>query len=186
MDKNNFHKHICNNTRRNIAREGQNRIKNEGLELEITPRREENYYDDENKYYTCDYCDIRCKNEQGSEIYVTNIYKDACSNRNYRESIWTGEYLQATLMSIPCGDDIGVEVHHDTDQYIRVEYGNAILVSGGEKHHLCERKKLRQGDVVFIPAGVWHNIINAGRYALKISSIYAPPHHLRCTVEKHK
>ena len=34
-----------------------------------------------------------------------------------------------------------------------------------------------RGDTVFVPAGTWHNIVNTGRMPLKLSTIYAPPHH---------
>ena len=185
MDRNTFDKHICNNTFRNLERESQIRVKNEAREMDVLPRNETNLKD-ENDHSYCDCCEIKCKNEHGGEVYVTDISREAYKNCNFRESIWTGKYLQATLMSIPFGDDLGVEIHRDTDQCIRIEHGNAVLLSGNGENCLCERKKLRQGDIAFIPAGTWHNIINIGRCTLKISSIYAPPHHSRCTVEKHK
>ena len=40
-----------------------------------------------------------------------------------------------------------------------------------------------RGDAIFVPAGTWHNVINVGRESLKVSSIYAPPHHRRGTVQ---
>ena len=45
---------------------------------------------------------------------------------------------------------------------------------------------ISQGDAIFVPAGTWHNILNTGRFPLKLSSVYAPPHHLRGTVHKTK
>ena len=43
------------------------------------------------------------------------------------------------------------------------------------------------GDTIFVPAGIWHNVINIGRTPLKLSAIYAPPHHpagtVHCTKE---
>ena len=110
--------------------------------------------------------------------------KTAYKNKNFRESVWTGEYLQMTLMSIPCSQDIGVEIHEDTDQYIRVEYGCAVVMTGCGRNCLNNNKKLYAGDTVFIPAGTWHNIINVGRCDLKLSSVYAPPHHPKCTVQR--
>ncbi|MBO5716127.1 MAG: cupin domain-containing protein [Clostridia bacterium] len=129
---------------------------------------------------------MKCKNEHGGDVYVANIGRIAFKNRNFRESVWTGHYLQMTLMSIPCGDKIGTENHCDADQYIRVEHGCAMAYTGNRQDALCNRYKLSMGDSIFIPAGTWHNIVNVGRRELKISSIYAPPHHPRCTVEKYK
>ncbi len=140
-------------------------------------------YDD--KYYY-DRCDLRCKNEHGGEVFVTSVGKAAIKNTDFRKSYWTGRYLQMTLMSLGCGEDIGVECHDDTDQYIRVERGNGLITTGNSRDCMWNKKRLCEGDSVFIPAGTWHNITNRGRGTLKISSIYAPPHHPKCTVEKHK
>ncbi|MDY2700241.1 MAG: cupin domain-containing protein, partial [Lachnospiraceae bacterium] len=37
-----------------------------------------------------------------------------------------------------------------------------------------------------VPAGTWHNIVNAGRIPLRLTSIYAPPHHPRGTIHRTK
>jgi mannose-6-phosphate isomerase-like protein (cupin superfamily) len=44
-------------------------------------------------------------------------------NKNYRTVAWRGRYLQVTLMSIPVGGDIGLEMHPDTDQFLRLDAG---------------------------------------------------------------
>lgn len=168
------------------------------IESEITPRKEENYecegnrlyehleYYDEHKKSYCNRCENKCKNEHGGEVYSLNVEKLAYGNNNFRESVWTGKYLQMTLMSIPRAKDIGIEIHKDTDQYIRVEHGNAVVLAGCNPQCLDDKIKLCTGDAVFIPAGTWHNVINTGRCDLKLSSVYAPPNHPKCTVEKNK
>jgi mannose-6-phosphate isomerase-like protein (cupin superfamily) len=45
---------------------------------------------------------------------------------------------------------------------------------------------MRKGDAVFIPAGTWHNVVNTGVIALKVSSVYAPPNHPKGTVHRTK
>ena len=87
-----------------------------------------------------------------------------------------------TLMCIPPCGDIGLEIHEDTDQYIRVEMGRAAVRMGKCKNQLNFQQNLCRGDGIFIPAGTWHNIVNTGRSSLKVSSVYAPPHHPRGTV----
>ncbi len=193
MDNDHINNHICSNNSRRMERSYQARLGNE-----IAPRREENYNCEGNMLYNhleyyenncnsyCDGCHSKCENEHGGEVYVLNVEKVANKNRSFRESVWTGKYLQMTLMSIPCGDDIGVEIHEDTDQYIRVERGYAMVLTGCERNCHKNKKKLCAGDAVFIPAGTWHNVVNVGRCDLKLSSVYAPPHHPRCTVEKYK
>ncbi|NLT13139.1 MAG: cupin domain-containing protein, partial [Clostridiales bacterium] len=43
-----------------------------------------------------------------------------------------------------------------------------------------------EDDVVIIPAGTWHNLINTGNIPLRLYSIYAPPQHPRGTVHRTK
>lgn len=127
-----------------------------------------------------------CSGEHGGDVYSLSVAGTARKNRSFRESVWTGDHLQLTVMSIDRGNDIGVEVHNDTDQYIRVEQGCAVALVGASADNLSEKYRLFSGDAIFIPACTWHNIVNSGRGALKLSSIYAPPHHPRCTVQRNK
>ena len=120
----------------------------------------------------------------GAEPYAVNIEKASMQNQNYRTALWTGNHLQLTLMSIPVGGDIGLEVHHDTDQFIRIESGNGLALTGTDKNRLCSRWQICGGYAVFIPAGTWHNIINTGNCPLKIYTVYAPPHHPHGTVQE--
>lgn len=120
--------------------------------------------------------------DHGPNPYVTNIEETAIQNQNFRTAVWTGCHLQMTVMSIPPCGEIGREVHSNTDQLIRVEQGTAVVKIGECANHPDFQQNMCQGDAVFIPAGTWHNIVNIGRNALKVSSVYAPPNHRRGTV----
>ena len=124
--------------------------------------------------------------DQGPKPCVVNIEQTTLQNPNYRTALWTGGYLQLTVMSIPVGGDIGLEVHPDTDQFIRVESGSGKAVMGASQENLTYQQFVVDGDAVLVPAGTWHNVINYGRSPLKIYTIYAPPHHPHGTVEKVK
>lgn len=124
--------------------------------------------------------------DQGPAPYVVNIEQMAVQNPNFRTAIWTGGHLQATLMCIPPCGEIGLEIHPDTDQFIRIEQGNAEVVMGEFRNQLEFRQNMCVGDVVFIPAGTWHNVVNFTRNLLKVSVIYAPPNHPRGTVHRTK
>ena len=63
---------------------------------------------------------------------------------------------------------------------------NAFVYIGNRKENLIFQQKMVKGDVVFIPAGLWHNIVNTDRYPLKLSVIYAPPNHPKGTVHRTK
>ena len=65
---------------------------------------------------------------------------------------------------------------------LRVEAGQALVRMGSLRDNLKEHFLLRAGDVVLVPCGTWHNIVNTGDCPLKLSSVYAPPHHPRGTV----
>lgn len=132
----------------------------------------------------CDYC--TGLKDHGGNPYVLNMGQSAMRNSNFRTAAWTGIHLQMTLMCIPPCGEVGLEIHTDTDQFIRVEQGNAVVKMGKCKNQLTFRQNLRCGDAVFVPAGTWHNIVNAGRNSLKLSSIYAPPHHPKGTIHHTK
>jgi len=89
-------------------------------------------------------------------------------------------------MSIPPGEDIGLEVHPDTDQFIRIEEGQGIVQMGPSRRNLSFRQPVFSDFAVFVPAGTWHNITNIGRTAMKLYTIYAPPHHPHGTVHPTK
>lgn len=124
--------------------------------------------------------------DQGPSPYVVNIEQVTRQNKNFRTALWTGEYLQMTLMYIPVCEDIGLEIHPDTDQFISVEEGQGIVMIGQYKNQLNFKQRICKGDAVFIPAGMWHNIVNTGNCPLKLASIYAPPHHPHGTVHQTK
>ncbi|MEG0275451.1 MAG: cupin domain-containing protein [Coprobacillus sp.] len=112
----------------------------------------------------------------GCQVHVDNMYCASKNNQNYRTAFWTGQHLQLTLMSIPVCDEIGLEIHNETDQYIRIEEGYGYVMVGKEQCQMNEWQ-LCTGEAVFIPAGMWHNIINIGNCPLKLTSVYGPPRH---------
>ncbi len=124
--------------------------------------------------------------DYGPEPFVFNINHATNMNQNFRLAVWTGHNMQLTLMSIPVRCDIGVEMHPDVDQFIRIESGQAKVYVGNCKNNLHEVGCVNENYAVVIPAGTWHNIINVGNHPLKIYSIYAPPQHPYGTVHQTK
>ena len=124
--------------------------------------------------------------DYGPLPFVTNIEEATKKNNTFRTTLWTGDNLQVTLMSIPVGEDIGLEIHPTVDQFIRIEEGQGIVKIGDNKDQLNFQKKLYDDAAIMIPAGKWHNIINTGDNPLKLYSIYAPPEHPHSTVHQTK
>ena len=123
--------------------------------------------------------------DHGPDPFVANIEEATLANTNYRTTLWTGSNLQVTLMAIQPGHDIGLEVHEDTDQFLRIEEGKATVYLGESKENL-ESFEANNDDAVIVPAGTWHNLVNTGDTPLKVYSIYAPPHHPHGTVHATK
>jgi mannose-6-phosphate isomerase-like protein (cupin superfamily) len=98
-------------------------------------------------------------------------------NKNYRSVVWSGRYLQVTLMSIPAGADIGLEAHPDTDQFLRLDGGRGRVQMGRTKDQLTFDKEVSDGWCILVPAGTWHNVTNIGDDPLQVYAIYAPAHH---------
>jgi mannose-6-phosphate isomerase-like protein (cupin superfamily) len=123
--------------------------------------------------------------DHGNQPFITNIETATKENNNYRTALWTGANLQLTLMSIQPGEDIGLEVHDDHDQFLRIEQGEAIVHMGPDEANL-EEMIAKEDDAIFVPAGTWHNVSNQGDQPLKLYSIYAPPEHPHGTVQATK
>ena len=124
--------------------------------------------------------------DYGPNPFVVDIDEAVKQNKNFRLALWTGKHLQITLMSINVGDDIGLEIHPNLDQFIRIVEGQALVKMGDSKDKLDFQANVYEDYVFVIPAGKWHNIINTGYKPLKLYSIYAPPQHPFGTVHKTK
>lgn len=115
--------------------------------------------------------------DKGKEPWVVDIEDLSKENDKFRSTEWTGKFLQMTVMSLKPGEDIGLEIHYDVDQFIRIEAGTGLVEMGSEKDDLNQTWEVEDDFAIFIPAGTWHNIINTGEVDLKLYSIYAAPEH---------
>lgn len=124
--------------------------------------------------------------DKGGSPYVVNIQEATKQNPNYRTAVWTGTHLQVTLMNIAVGGDIGLEIHPEVDQFIRIEEGCGLVQMGDQKDELDFERKVYPGYAIMIPAGKWHNLTNIGNTPMKLYSIYAPPEHPFGTIHQTK
>ena len=124
--------------------------------------------------------------DYGPNPLVVNIRCLAEQTPYFRTALWTGRYMQITLMCIPPRGEIGLEMHRDVDQLIRVEAGCGLVMMGDGPETLGYRQAVDAGYGIVIPAGTWHNLVNTGCDPLKLVSVYAPPQHPFGTVHKTK
>ena len=122
--------------------------------------------------------------DYGPNSLIIDLNKAAQQNDNFRATLWTGTYMQVTLMSIPVHGSIGMEVHTDHDQILRIEDGLGLVQLGESQLTMYGQYLAFTNYVIAVPAGIWHNIINIGNVPLKISSYYAPPNYAWNTVQR--
>lgn len=121
-----------------------------------------------------------------TDRWSANIEEATTANTTFRTVLFTGKAMQLTVMSIEPGEEIGLEMHEDTDQFLRIESGSARVLMGTSKDKLDEVYDLEEDWAVIVPAGTWHNLINTGTEPLELYSIYSPPQHPPGTVHATK
>lgn len=112
--------------------------------------------------------------------FVADIEKLTVENNDFRRELYTGKHLQLVLMAIEPGGEIGEEVHDDSDQFFRIESGKGAVVIDGK------RSEIKADDVVIVPAGARHNVMNTGEEPLRLYTLYAAPQHRVGTVHPTK
>lgn len=122
--------------------------------------------------------------DNGPKPNTFDIENATRENTNYRTVAWTGKYFQVTLMSIPVGESIGLEVHPETDQFLRIDAGKGKCVMGPEKDKLDYEQEVEDGWSIQVPAGTWHDVLNTGDEPLQLYVVYAPTHHAQGKVHE--
>ena len=113
--------------------------------------------------------------------FHTDIEKKTIDNDYFRAVLFTAPHSQLVVMALKPGEEIGLETHDDTDQFIRVEAGQGKALIGGQKYDL------QDGSAIVIPAGSEHNVWNTSAdETLKLYTLYTPPEHPDGTVHKTK
>src|SRR3990167_5355228 len=112
--------------------------------------------------------------------YVINIEEKTLENNYFREVLFTTDKSQLVVMALKPGEEIGMEVHPEHDQFIRIESGKGKAIMNGEENEIMD------DSAVVIPAGVQHNIINTSQEIMKLYTIYTPPEHKPGTIHKTK
>lgn len=101
-----------------------------------------------------------------------HIERDTLENTNFRKVLYSGKHSQLVLMSLKPGEEIGMEVHPDNDQFFRFESGAGKVVIDDSEYDVAD------GDAIVVPAGAQHNVINVSEDAgLQLYTIYSPAHH---------
>lgn len=117
--------------------------------------------------------------------FFVDIEAETEDNTDYRRVLYTGKNTQLVVMCLKPKEEIGNEMHHDVDQFFRVESGRArfVLTKGSRN----TSKTVSAGEAVIVPAGTHHNVINPSRTRkLKLYTLYSPPEHPSNTIQHTK
>ena len=87
-------------------------------------------------------------NDFGPNPFVIDIEKATMNNDYFRVALWTGSHLQLTVMSIPVGEDIGLERHPEVDQFLRIEDGIGVAMMGDKKDNLYFQQPVFDGSAI--------------------------------------
>ena len=112
--------------------------------------------------------------------YVAPIGQMSNENENFRTVVYTDAKLQLVLMKLNPNEDIGEETHQHVEQVLAITSNSGMSVLDGVE------RPIKQGDIVIVPAGVKHNIVNGPGEAMKIITTYVPPNHIDGTIHKTK
>lgn len=113
-------------------------------------------------------------------MFNVDIKKAALENSNFRKVLYTGPHSQLVVMNISVGGDIGEETHQTIDQILFFVEGTAVAILNDES------SVVKEGGVVFVPAGTKHNFKNSGDRDLKLYTVYSPPGHKDGTIHATK
>jgi len=113
--------------------------------------------------------------------FYADIEAETIGNTNFRKVLFTGAHSQLVVMSLLPSEDIGMEVHANVDQFFRFEAGQGKAILNGEEI------LFKANDVIVVPAGTNHNIINSSvTEPLKLYTIYSPANHPEGTIHATK
>ena len=124
--------------------------------------------------------------DRGPHPHALDVEQATVANGTYRTVLWTGPNLQLTVMSIEPGGEVGLEVHADHDQFLRVEAGRGRVQMGPARDRLTFDREVEDDWAILVPAGSWHNLTNIGEEPLRLYSVYAPGEHPHGTVHATK
>jgi len=108
---------------------------------------------------------------QTNAVVANQVFNGVKKNNNWKLAFLTAKNAQVVFMNITPNtnpnNEIGIEIHK-FDQIIFVVEGDGKAILSGKT------TMVKPGDMIFIPQGIEHNVINMNaKKPLKILSIYS-------------
>lgn len=113
---------------------------------------------------------FKFEDNEPQTAFYTNLSEDSLKNKYYKAIVYTCDKCQLSVMHLRPSENIGTEVHENSDQVTFVVKGKAKAIINDIEHLLNE------GELVVIEAGNKHDIVNlSNAEPLKLMTIYSPP-----------
>lgn len=110
----------------------------------------------------------RSKKSGGSFCFEGDIKQYALENEFYRRVVFTGSHSQLVVMNIRKGEQTETE-SQDADTIV-------FIVKGKGKSILERRSRdIGKHDLVLVPKGKVHSLLNSAHRSLKVIAVCAPP-----------
>ncbi|NLL76171.1 MAG: cupin domain-containing protein [Clostridiales bacterium] len=110
-------------------------------------------------------------------IFVADLSQEVINNNLFFTTKWSSRNLQFAYISVPVGSDTGLDMHQNSAQLFYIEQGSALVIMGTCQECLDFQSFANDGFGIFVPVGIWHNIVNLGQIDLKMFTLYAPAFH---------
>lgn len=112
------------------------------------------------------------------EPFYDNVERSTLENKAFRNVVYTDNNIQLAYMSLQPKEEIGLEVHPVTTQFIRVEAGTGTAIVNNHQYPLYP------GALIIVPPNSYHNVINTSPVlSLDLYTVYSPPVHHEDTYE---
>jgi mannose-6-phosphate isomerase-like protein (cupin superfamily) len=98
---------------------------------------------------------------------IEGVDTDGVSRLAHRREVVSGPTTHVDVVAVPPGGQIGSETHADADETLVVVAGEGVAELDGE------RMPVRVGDLVFIPRGTPHNVVNPRGTMLRLYAVHA-------------
>ena len=100
--------------------------------------------------------------------WVGDVERATMDNADFRKVLFTGAHVQLTVMRLSPGEEIGLEMHDDLDQFLRIESGTARVTLGRAEDRVDEEHDVAADWGVIVPGGMWQNVVNTGPGELEL------------------
>ena len=106
------------------------------------------------------------------DVWYADLKSLTENNDKWRDVVFTGDNVQIATMSVPPGEELGMEVHPHNEQFFYITSGRGLLEIKGQTP-----RPLVYGVASVVPKNTEHNVKNTGETTLKLFTTYSPPHH---------